>query len=148
MATPQVTKPERQKSKLPPPARRAEYPETDFTSRRVAEKSIPSTFARAAFPLGGIGTGTVSLGARGELRDWELRNSPAKGCRPANSCFAIHARPEGGVAVNRVLEARLGGDPAWGVATIAGYDVTLDVRGGTLDRVSVSLRGRALPSVH
>jgi uncharacterized protein (DUF608 family) len=74
-------------------------------------RSIPSSFARAAFPLGGIGTGTVSLGARGELRDWEVRNSPAKGCRPANSCFAIHARPEGGIAVNRVLEARLGGDP-------------------------------------
>jgi uncharacterized protein (DUF608 family) len=89
-------------------------------------KSIPSTFARAAFPLGGIGTGTVSLGARGELRDWELRNSPAKGCRPANSCFAIHARPKGGVAVNRVLEARIGGDPrrdqqgGFGVYDLAG----------------------------
>jgi hypothetical protein len=45
-------------------------------ARRVASPtSIPSTFARAAFPLGGIGTGTVSLGARGELRDWELVNS-------------------------------------------------------------------------
>ena len=50
------------------------------SARRVASpRSIPSTFARAAFPLGGIGTGTVSLGARGELRDWELENSPAKG---------------------------------------------------------------------
>jgi hypothetical protein len=37
----------------------------------MAMQHIPSTFARAAFPLGGIGTGTVSLGARGELRDWE-----------------------------------------------------------------------------
>ena len=36
---------------------------------------------------------------------------------------------------------------AWGVATIAGDDVTLDVRGGCLDLASVSLRGRALPSV-
>ena len=82
------------------------------TSRRaVSVKSIPSTFARAAFPLGGIGTGTVSLGARGELRDWELVNSPAKGRQNANAFFAIHARPKGGVAVNRVLEAHLGGDP-------------------------------------
>jgi hypothetical protein len=92
----------------------------------VPVTSIPSTFARAAFPLGGIGTGTVSLGARGELRDWELVNSPAKGCRPANSCFAIHARPEGGVAVNRVLGARIGGDPrrdqqgGFGVYDLAG----------------------------
>ena len=34
---------------------------------------------RIALPLGGIGTGTVSLGGRGELRDWEIMNVPAKG---------------------------------------------------------------------
>jgi len=31
-----------------------------------------------ALPLGGIGTGTVSLGGRGELRDWEIMNIPAR----------------------------------------------------------------------
>jgi len=31
-----------------------------------------------ALPLGGIGTGVVSLGGRGELRDWEIMNVPAK----------------------------------------------------------------------
>jgi Glycosyl-hydrolase family 116, catalytic region len=36
---------------------------------------------------------------------------------------------------------------AWGVATIAGDDVTLDVRGGRLDLASLSLRGRPLSSV-
>lgn len=34
---------------------------------------------RIALPLGGIGTGTVSLGGRGELRDWEIENVPGKG---------------------------------------------------------------------
>ena len=34
---------------------------------------------KIALPLGGIGTGTVSLGGRGELRDWEIMNVPAKG---------------------------------------------------------------------
>ena len=34
---------------------------------------------RIALPLGGIGTGTVSLGGSGELRDWEVMNVPAKG---------------------------------------------------------------------
>lgn len=33
---------------------------------------------QVALPLGGIGTGTVSLGGRGELRDWELMNVPGK----------------------------------------------------------------------
>ena len=37
---------------------------------------------RIALPLGGIGTGTVSLGGRGDLRDWEIMNRPAKGYRP------------------------------------------------------------------
>ena len=34
---------------------------------------------RIALPLGGIGTGTVSLGGRGQLQDWEIMNRPAKG---------------------------------------------------------------------
>ena len=36
-----------------------------------------------AMPLGGIGTGTVSLGGRGDLRDWELMNRGAMGYLPA-----------------------------------------------------------------
>jgi len=33
---------------------------------------------RIAMPIGGIGTGTVSLGGSGEFRDWEIMNVPAK----------------------------------------------------------------------
>ena len=61
-------------------------------------RGIPHTAERAAFPLGGIGTGNVSIGARGELRDWELENLPDKGRRNPHSFFAIHAAPEGGDA--------------------------------------------------
>jgi uncharacterized protein (DUF608 family) len=70
---------------------------------------IPSTATRAAFPLGGIGTGNVSLGARGELRDWELENHPDKGRDNPYSFFAIHVRPAQGDPVTRVLEARRSG---------------------------------------
>jgi uncharacterized protein (DUF608 family) len=39
-----------------------------------------------AFPLGGIGTGSISLGGRGQLRDWEIYNRPDKGRAP-QMCF-------------------------------------------------------------
>ncbi|WP_282123099.1 GH116 family glycosyl-hydrolase [Algibacter mikhailovii] len=33
-------------------------------------------------PVGGIGTGTISLTGRGSLEDWEIMNRPAKGFNP------------------------------------------------------------------
>ncbi len=48
-----------------------------------------SHLSRIALPLGGIGTGTVSLGGRGDLRDWEIVNRPAKGFSPRNAFFAL-----------------------------------------------------------
>ena len=35
--------------------------------------------SRIALPVGGIGTGTVSVSGRGDLVDWEIMNRPAKG---------------------------------------------------------------------
>ena len=60
--------------------------------------------ARIALPLGGIGTGTVSLGGRGNLKDWEIVNRPAKGFSPANAFFALRAQAQGAEAVTRCLE--------------------------------------------
>ncbi|MCG6928560.1 MAG: non-lysosomal glucosylceramidase [Acidobacteria bacterium] len=67
--------------------------------------------ARIALPLGGIGTGTVSLGGRGDLCDWEIMNRPAKGFVPAGGgaspFFALFARVAGGAPVSRILEGPL-----------------------------------------
>ena len=54
---------------------------------------------RAALPLDGICTGTISLGGRGDWRDWEIRNEPAKGFAPKNAFFTLWT-PAG----TRVLE--------------------------------------------
>jgi len=60
---------------------------------------------RIALPLGGIGTGTVSLGGRGDLHDWEIVNRPAKGFTPNCCFFALYAKTAGKDAVTRALEA-------------------------------------------
>ncbi len=66
---------------------------------------------RIALPLGGIGTGTVSLGGRGNLRDWELANRPAKGFIPTASgvapCFVLWVQTKGAPPVTRLLEGPL-----------------------------------------
>ena len=84
--------------------------------------------ARIALPLGGIGTGTVSLGGRGDLRDWEIVNHPAKGFVPKPTMgeamagfFALWARPAGGEPVTRALEGPLDAslyEGAWGASVV------------------------------
>ena len=59
---------------------------------------------RIALPVGGIGTGTISLGGRGDWRDWEIMNRPAKGFNPGSPFFAIRVKPVKGGAVMRALQ--------------------------------------------
>jgi uncharacterized protein (DUF608 family) len=66
-----------------------------------------SHLARIAMPLGGIGTGSISLGGRGNLHDFEVMNKPAKGYTPLNAFFALWAKPARGPAVARCLEGAL-----------------------------------------
>ncbi|HOX39264.1 MAG TPA: GH116 family glycosyl-hydrolase [Candidatus Brocadiia bacterium] len=80
--------------------------------RQASEWPVLTTYdqnhlRRIALPLGGIGTGTVSLGGRGDLRDWEIMNRPAKGFTPHNTFFALYARERGGNAVCRALEGAI-----------------------------------------
>ncbi len=72
-------------------------------------KRYPQTHvAKIALPLGGVGAGTVSLGGRGDLRDWEIMNRPAKGFTPKRGdiapFFALFTRDAKGNTQTRVLE--------------------------------------------
>ena len=55
-------------------------------------------------PLGGIGTGVVSLGGRGNLHDWEIVNRPAKGFDLEQSFFALYTRTADGSTTAHALE--------------------------------------------
>ncbi|SDS67253.1 GH116 family glycosyl-hydrolase [Actinopolymorpha singaporensis] len=62
---------------------------------------------RIALPLGGIGTGTICLGGRGDLRDFELGNRPAKGFRPDVMFVAVRAATGNGHVETLVVEGPL-----------------------------------------
>jgi non-lysosomal glucosylceramidase len=61
-----------------------------------------------ALPVGGIGTGTISLGGIGDLKDWNIMNKPSQGgavtsSRNTSPFFAIYTKPEGAQAKTRAL---------------------------------------------
>lgn len=98
-ADPQVTA--AQSSKAAAPSVRTtsafQYPRT-FTGRQIET---------IAFPLGGVGAGSVGLGGRGQLVDWEIFNRPDKGRQPGYAFPGIWAQAGDAKPVVRVLEARL-----------------------------------------
>jgi len=74
--------------------------------------SYPRTFAgnqlgAIAFPLGGVAAGSISLGGRGQLRDWEIFNRPDKGRSVSYAFPSIWAQVGSGKPVVRVVEARI-----------------------------------------
>ncbi|MCU0916453.1 MAG: non-lysosomal glucosylceramidase [Planctomycetes bacterium] len=74
----------------------------------ILKKYDEEHLAKIALPLGGIGTGTVSLGGRGDLRDWEIMNRPAKGFVPTRGSFspffAVFVKDSQGQTQTRGLE--------------------------------------------
>jgi non-lysosomal glucosylceramidase len=60
-----------------------------------------------AFPLGGIGTGCISISGNGQLIDWEIFNRPNKGYRPDYTFFMLYAQAENEDPNFRILEGRL-----------------------------------------
>jgi len=75
-----------------------------------------------AFPLGGIGTGSVSIGGRGQLRDWEIFNRPSHGFAIPYTFASLWLQPANEQPITRVLEGQIqppyasshGMDPAQG----------------------------------
>ena len=70
---------------------------------------------RIALPVGGIGTGTISLGGRGDLTDWQLTNVPAIGYQPAEygadaPSFVLWVKDGQGVSGVRTLEGPMASD--------------------------------------
>jgi len=68
-----------------------------------------------AFPLGGIGTGMISLGGWGQLKEFEIFNKPNKGLFLNYAFFTLYAKQGNNDPVTRVVQGPVGGTyTAWG----------------------------------
>lgn len=70
------------------------------------QKKYPGTARCVDFLLGGIGTGNVSLGARGNLTTWQIFNQPGQRNTMPYTFFSLWAQTESGQKVARVLEGK------------------------------------------
>jgi uncharacterized protein (DUF608 family) len=78
----------------------------------VRDRSYPRRFRgrqlrTISFPLGGVAAGSIGLGGRGQLANWEIFNRPNKGFRPSYAFPSIWVQTGMGKPVVRVLEARI-----------------------------------------
>lgn len=106
-------------------------------------RTFDSTADAVAFPLGGIGTGNISLGARGDLRDWEIANQPAKGNKPPNTFFMLRTQTAGQEPVMRILEGPIpppytkshgyGPDSTYGLPRVKGTTMRGEYPFATID---------------
>jgi non-lysosomal glucosylceramidase len=70
--------------------------------------------ARISLPVGGIGTGTIGFGGRGQFRDWELENHPSKGLLSELTFLACRVKGHTTPPAARVLEGTLFDDEVEG----------------------------------
>ena len=68
-----------------------------------------------AFPIGGIGTGMISLGGWGQLKEFEIFNKPNKGLFFNYTFFTLYAKQGDQKPVTRVVQGPVGGTyTGWG----------------------------------
>lgn len=90
------------------------FKRSDFSGAKDNSKNSRKSFVykgaktrEISFPLGGIGSGCISLAGNGRLIDWEIFNRPNKGSTNGFSHFAIKAEVDGKVLDARVLNGDL-----------------------------------------
>src|SRR5216683_270424 len=87
-------------------------PKTPSSQVQSGEIPFPRVFTgrrlkMIAFPLGGVAAGSIGLGGRGQLRDWEIFNRPDKGASPAYAFPSIWVQTGKDTPLARVLESRI-----------------------------------------
>lgn len=87
--------------------------------RKLLQRGAPIVYRgrqldEIAMPVGGIGTGSISFGGWGQLRDFEIFNKPDKGLELQYTFFTLYARQAGHEPITRVLQGPVGGNEFMG----------------------------------
>ncbi|MHC4477732.1 MAG: GH116 family glycosyl-hydrolase [Planctomycetota bacterium] len=85
--------------------------ELPYTKAELLEPKVRTTYEGdnlnlIAFPMGGIGSGCISLAGTGKLIDWEIFNKANKGYQPRFTFLSVWAKAEGKEPVFKVLEGQ------------------------------------------
>ncbi len=86
-------------------AKKAGYSSTELLALGEQRRYKGKDLDQIAFPLGGIGTGTVSLSGKGGLVDWEIFNRPNKGAVLPHSFVTLYAKKDGEAPITKVVQA-------------------------------------------
>lgn len=78
-----------------------------MNNNQYKARVYPDTATECKFLLGGIGTGNISIGTRGNYCDWEIFGQPGKGIHFPYTFFSIWAKGKNSPPVVRVLESCL-----------------------------------------
>ena len=98
------------------------YSRKDLNSVGAQPSYTGRNLDEIAFPLGGIGTGCVSLGGWGQLRNFETMNKPAKGNMVPNTFFTLKVESNSGSSVTKVLQGPAGGSYVGGGHNLGSED--------------------------
>ena len=91
------------------PLTTVESPLSDQPAKLQESISYPRSYSGRhlsllGFPLGGIGTGSISIGGRGQLRDWEIYNRADKDRSPEYAFASIWLKSGDSKPIAHVLE--------------------------------------------
>ncbi len=72
---------------------------------KLPPRQFKNHFQReVALPMGGIGTGSISLGGWGQLRDFEIFNRPSKEMQFSMTFPTLYAKPKGKAPVTKIVQ--------------------------------------------